>query len=173
KSRAEPPRGAVGARLEALVPPAALAAARDQQLLAVTGEVSELFVRVGVAHHGADRHRHVQVRTAAAAAVIGAAGLPVRRLEGPLDAEIRQRIDPRGGAQVDAAAVAAVAAVRAAEGHELLAAETGAAAPAVAGLHARSRLIDEFHGVTLASAAGEPAPGRCAQAHPRGARRAG
>ena len=107
-------------------------------------------MRVGVAHHGADRHRHVQVRTAAAAAVIGAAGLPVRRLEGPLDAKIRQRIDPRGGAQVDAAAVAAVAAVRAAEGHELLAAETGAAAPAVAGLHARSRLIDEFHDVTVA-----------------------
>src|SRR5256886_9685305 len=106
------------------VPPAALAAARDQQLLAVTGEVSDLFVRVGVAHHGADRHRHVQVRTAAAAAIIGAAGLPVSRLEGALDAEIRQRIDPRGGAQVDAAAVAAVAAVRAAEGHELLAAET-------------------------------------------------
>src|SRR5256886_13774069 len=87
------------------VPPAALAAARDQQLLAVTGEVSELFVRVGVAHHGADRHRHVQDRTAAAAAVIRAAELPVRRLEGPLDAEIRQRSDAPRRAQGDAAAV--------------------------------------------------------------------
>src|SRR5256885_15276924 len=95
--------------------------------------------------------RSVQIRAAAAAAVIGAAGLSVGRPEGPLDAEIRQRIDARRGTQVDAAAVAAVAAVRAAEGHELLAAETGAAAPAVAGLHPRSRLIAEFHQATLAS----------------------
>jgi len=73
--------------------PSLLAAARDQQLLAVTREVAQLLVSVGVAHHGADRHRHVQIRSAAAAAVVGTTGLPMSRLEGPLDAEIRQRVD--------------------------------------------------------------------------------
>jgi S-adenosylmethionine:tRNA-ribosyltransferase-isomerase (queuine synthetase) len=69
----------------------------------------------------------------------------VLRLVGALDAKVRERIDARGGAQVDAAAGAPVAAVRTAERHELLAAETGAPAAPTAGLHARARLIDELH----------------------------
>ena len=38
-----------------------------------------------------------------------------------------------------------VAAIRPAEGHELLAPETHAAAPAVAGLHPHLCLVDELH----------------------------
>src|SRR5205814_10056625 len=87
---------------------------------------------------------------AAAAAVLGAAGVAARRFEEPRDAKAGRRIDPGGGAQIDVSPVPAVPAVRAAEGHDLLAGEVGAAAPAVAGLHARSRLIDEFHDVTVA-----------------------
>jgi hypothetical protein len=46
----------------------------------------------------------------------------------------------------DAAAVAAVAAVGPAEGHELLAPEAHAAAAAVSGLDLDARFVDEFHG---------------------------
>src|SRR5207237_386944 len=90
----------------------ALAAARHQQLLALAREIAELLVRVGIPHHRAERHRHVEIRAAAARAVVGSARLAVGGPEGPLDAEIRQCVDPRGGAQVDAASVAAVAAGR-------------------------------------------------------------
>src|SRR6185437_4252299 len=152
-------RRAVGARLEALVAPATLAAAGHQQLLDVAGQIAEHLLGVGVAHHGADRHRHVKVRAAAAGAVVGAAGLAVAGLEGALDAEVGEGVYPGGGAQEDAAAVAAVAAVRAAERHELLAPEAGAAPAAVAGLHPRPRLIDELHALTLAQTK-TPAPGR-------------
>jgi hypothetical protein len=69
----------------------------------------------------------------------------VAGLEGALDAKVRERVDAGGGAQVDAAAVAAVATVGPAEGHELLAPEAGAATAAVAGLHPRLCLIDELH----------------------------
>ena len=88
-----------------------------------------------------------------------AAGLAVLGLVGALDAKIGQRVDAGGGTQVDAAAVAAVAAVRAAQRHELLAPETGAAAAAVAGLHLQRGFIDEFHGGTLAQTK-TPALGR-------------
>src|SRR5204863_9044773 len=132
----------------------ALAAARDQKLLALAREIAELLVRVGIPHHRAERHRHVEIRAAAARAVVGPARLAVGGTEGPLDAEIRQCVDPRCGAQADAASVAAVAAVRPAEGHELLAADTRAAATAVAGLHLESRLDDALHPATLAHPAG-------------------
>jgi hypothetical protein len=70
----------------------------------------------------------------------------VTGLERALDAEVRERIDAGGRTQVDAASVAAIAAVRSAEGHELLAPEAGAAAPTVAGLDAQPSLVDESHG---------------------------
>src|SRR5580700_3539278 len=113
-------------------------------------QVAELFLRLGIAHHRADRHRHVQVLAAAPGAVVGATGLAVAGTVSALDAEVRQRVDAGDGAQVDAAAEAPVTAVRAAQRHELLAPETAAAAAAVAGLHFRLGLVDEFHRGTLA-----------------------
>jgi len=73
----------------------------------------------------------------------------VARAVGSLDAEVGERVDARGGAQIDAAAVPAVPAVRAPQGHELLAPETGTASAAAAGLHLDPSLIDEFHGVGI------------------------
>ena len=79
----------------------------------------------------------------AAAAILGA--------EPALHAEIGQRVDALARHEIDAAAVAAVAAVWAAPRHELLAPKTHAAAAAVAGLDLYLGFIDEFHATTLAS----------------------
>ena len=92
-------------------------------------------------------HHHQRVFAAAAAHVAAAARLAVLGAERALDAEIDQRVDAVARAERDAAAVAAVAAVRTAEGHELLAPETHAAAAAVAGLDLDACFVDEFHGV--------------------------
>ena len=84
---------------------------------------------------GARRSGHVLARAAAAA--LGA--------KPALHAEIGERIDALARDEIDATAVAAVAAVRAAARNELLAAKADAAAAAGAGLDANIRLIDEFH----------------------------
>jgi hypothetical protein len=68
-------------------------------------------------------------------------------LVGLFDAEIRERIDARNGTQKDVAAISAVPAIGAAQRDEFLAAETGAAAAAVAGLHPNPRFIYELHGM--------------------------
>jgi hypothetical protein len=59
-------------------------------------------------------------------------GSPVGGTERALDPEIHQRIDAVARAKRDAAAIAAVAAIRTAEWDELLAPEADATAPAVA-----------------------------------------
>ena len=61
---------------------------------------------------------------------------------------VDERVDVRAGDDVDRAAVAAVAAARAAARHELLAAERQAAAPAVAGLDVDVDFVDE-HGIGI------------------------
>ncbi len=66
-------------------------------------------------------------------------------LEGALDSEVRERVDARGRAQIDAAAMTAVATIRPAERHELLAPKAGATAPAVAGVDFQFGFIDELH----------------------------
>ena len=114
------------------------------------GQIPELLIGFRIAHlvpTGTATYRSSPLRPGAAVARPALAG---RRLEDALDAKIRQRIDAFGGPQPHAAAVAAIAAVRAAERHEFLAPEAGAAAAAVAGLHPDGGLIDEFHGLTTA-----------------------
>ena len=78
--------------------------------------------------------------------VITAAALAVLTLVGARNAKISQRIHAFDRSQIHAAAKAAVAAVRAAEGHKFFAPETDAAAAAVAGLHLEFGFVDEFHG---------------------------
>ena len=68
-----------------------------------------------------------------------------------LHAEVRERVDAFARDEIDAAAVAAVAAVRPAARNELLAPEAHAAAAAGAGLDANVGFIDEFHASALAS----------------------
>jgi len=118
----------------------------DQDAVAVVRQVTEGFLGLGVVDDRTHRHHHLEVFAAAAAAVGTAARLTIRRLEGALVAEVRERIEPLARNDVDAAAGAAVAAVRPAERDELLAAEADHAAPAVAGLDLDRGFVDELHG---------------------------
>ena len=110
---------------------------------------------------GARRAGHVLARAAAAA--LGA--------KPPLHAEVRERVDALARDEIDAAAVAAVAAVRTAARDELLAPKADAAAAAGAGLDANVGFIDEFH-ASEALASGETKKPRTAglRIEPRRAR---
>ena len=70
-----------------------------------------------------------------ARAIVAAAALAVLTFIGSRDAEVRQGVHALDRLEVNAAAQAAVAAVRAAKGNEFLAPKADAAAAAVAGLH--------------------------------------
>ena len=73
-----------------------------------------------------------------------AAWFAVARAVFALETEVEQRGQPLVGFEEDVAAVAAIAARRAAARHELLSAESHRARPAVAGLHANFRFVDEL-----------------------------
>ena len=101
---------------------------------------------LGVDDHRAGRHADHQVFGAAAVAiasraVLAALGPPVLAV-----GERRQAVDARLGDHDDAAAVAAVAAVRPAARHVLLAAEAHAAVAAFAGFDFDGDAIDEHGG---------------------------
>ncbi len=72
-------------------------------------------------------------------------GVPLGARKVAVITEVRERIDAFGADQVDVRALAAVAAVRPAERHELLATKAHRAAPAVAGLNLNSCFVDESH----------------------------
>jgi len=63
-----------------------------------------------------------------------------------LEAVVDQRVDVAVGARPDAAAAAAVAAVRPAVADVLLAAKCRRAVASLAGVDLDFRLVDEFHG---------------------------
>src|SRR5690606_16701742 len=142
-------RRAVGAGLEVQVAETALAAARDQLALAVAGQVGDQYAGIGVGNDGADRNAQFQVVAALAVAIRAAPVLAALGAEVARVAVVDQRIDIAVGNRIDAAAAAAVAAVRAAEGDELLTAKRGHAVAAVAGGHFDFRFVEEFHDVCM------------------------
>ena len=100
---------------------------------------------------GPERHQDADVLAGlavllGAAAVAAAPGLEVAAV-----AELQQRADARARLEVDAAAPAAVAAVRAALRHELLAPEAAGAVAAVAGLREDRRPCRSCSGLTVAA----------------------
>ena len=125
---------------------AAFSAAGDQRLLLVRGQVRDQFAGLGV---GDDRaHGNAQHDVLRALAVLVRAA-PVLAAPGAVDARIAvidERVDVAVGHCVNAAAVATVAAVRAAAGHELLPPEMGDPVPALAGVDFDPGFVDEFHG---------------------------
>src|SRR5690606_25986251 len=127
------PRRAVDRTLEVHVALAALPALGDQQALAVSGEVADLLVGFDVDDRGADRHADHAVRPALAAHLLAHAILAALGAELAQVAEVDQRVEALVRDQPHRTAGTAVAAVRAAERDELLAAETHAAVAAVAG----------------------------------------
>src|SRR5690606_22061861 len=139
-------RGAVGRALEVHVAQAALAAAGHQQALAVRGQVADDLVGLDVGHHGANRDGDEQVLAALAVHLPAHAVLPALGAEAALVAEVDQGGEVLVGDQPDAAAIAAVAAVRTAQRDELLAAEADASVAAIAGDHLDFSFVDQFHG---------------------------
>jgi hypothetical protein len=75
----------------------------------------------------------------------------VRPLEGAVVAKIRKRIDAFRAYQIHIRTLAAVAAVRPAEGHEFLATKADRATPAMAGLDLDGSFVDESHGTSSLS----------------------
>ena len=141
----ESARRAVGRTLEMDVAQPALAALRDQQLLAVRGEIADDLVGIDVDDSRADRHANGGVLAAAPVHVAAHAVLAALRLEVTLVPEIDQRVQAFIGREPHAAAIAAVTAVGSPERNELLATEAGAAVPAVAGLHLDDGFVYELH----------------------------
>ena len=123
-------RRLVGRGLEAQVAPAAVAAARQQHALAGPRQVGDQRLAVLLEDLGADRHPQHHVVGALAGALLAHAGLAVPGEEMLLVAVVDQRVQPLDRLGPDVAALAAVAAVGAAELDELLAAEADAAVAA-------------------------------------------
>src|SRR6185503_10721940 len=88
---------------------------------------------------------NVEIRAACPSAVLTAARRSIGSAEGPVITEVRQRVDTRRADEIDIRALAAVPAVRSAEGHELLAAKAHGAATPVAGLNCYGCFVDESH----------------------------
>src|SRR5690606_22586507 len=92
------------------------------------------------------RHIDVKIGARGAGHVLPRPAAAVLGLETPLHAEIGERVDTLARDQVDAAAVAAVAAVGPAARNELLTPEAHTPVAAAAGLDMNVRFVDEFHG---------------------------
>jgi hypothetical protein len=84
-----------------------------------------------------------QVGTVGPVPVVARAALAVLGLHVRPEVEVEQGVDAGIDHEADAAAVAAVTAVRAAEGPELLAQDRYAPVPAVAGLHVQHHAVHE------------------------------
>src|SRR5690606_25388437 len=138
-------RGAVGRTLEVHVAQAALAALCDQQAVAMLGQVADDLVGLDIGDHGPDRHGDDQIVAGLAVHLPAHAVLPALGAELALVAEVDQGVEVLVRQQPDAAAIAAVAAVRAAQRDEFLAAETDAAVAAVACAYLDFGFVNELH----------------------------
>ena len=138
-------RRAVDRRLEAGVAEAVKAALGNFHPLAVAGELTNQLGGGFINDARAQRHGNVEVDAVAAAAVRAAAVGAALRIEAPGEAEVGQSIEVGVGHGINAAAIAAITAVRATEGDELFAAKAHAAIAAIAGFDADSDFINEFH----------------------------
>ena len=132
-----------GRRGEVRIAPATLAAGKQHMALAGLVHVRPQAAASCVAHDGAHRHLDDEILSALAAAEHCRAVAAVFGGVLALVAEIHQRVHVHVGKQDDAAAVSAVAAVRAAVLHKLLTMERNRAVAAVAGLRGDFYLIDK------------------------------
>jgi len=142
-----PPRGAVGRGNEPGVAASTSAAARDEHALTVGREIGKrrqfTRVRIFVEHQGADWDWNLQIVSAMARLVGSLAVRAALGVELGMVAKIDQRVLGRSCDDIDRTAGAAIAAIRAATGHELLATETEAPVAAIAGADVDVHLVDE------------------------------
>src|SRR6185295_16599313 len=139
-------RCAIHARLEAGIAATAVPALRDEQALTVARKVAQRFAGIEVADLRALRHLDQEVGARRAGHILPRAAAASLGAESTPHAEVGKRVHAFARYEIDAAAVAAVAAVRAAARDELLAAEAHAAVAAGASLHTDVRFVDKFHG---------------------------
>ncbi len=113
------------------------------------GEIGNQRLAVFFVDLRADRHLQHDVLAVGAGAVLAHAVAAPLRLEVLLIAVVDQRIEAVDRLHHHVTAVAAVAAVRAAELDEFLAPERDAAVPARAGRDIDLGFIEEFHGLRV------------------------
>ena len=126
---------------------AAVAALGQHDALAELGQVGDQRFFVFVVNLRADRHLEHDVAARGAVAVLALAGHAGLGLEMLLVAVVDQRVEAIDRLDDHVAAMPAVAAARAAELDELLAAERHAAVAAVAGADIDLGFVEEFHGL--------------------------
>ena len=136
-------RGLVGGRREVGVAAAAASAVGDDDALVGAGEVRRLFAGLVVVDDGADGDFQDDVDAFAAGFVGAFAVASALGFVFGIEAEVDERVVALAGFHDDVAALAAVAAGRAAAGDELLAAEGQAAVAAVAGFDSDCGFVDE------------------------------
>ena len=142
-------RGLVGGGWEVPVAAAALAAAGDDDALAGLVEVGQEDAVLGVVDERAGRDGDDEVLAVLAVHLLAHGRLAALGVPVVLAGEIEEGVFVRVGEEDDAAAVAAVAAIGAALGDVLFAAERDAARAAVTGLYVDLGFVNK-HGVLTA-----------------------
>ena len=138
-------RRAIDAGLEARIAQATTTTLGDFPALTDSGQISDQLARVDVVNDGPARDLDDDVVAGTTGLVAARAWLAVPGPELAGNAKVRQRVQGVVCLEVDAAAVAAVAAVGAASLDVFLTSETEAAVATVAGLDADRGFVDEFH----------------------------
>ena len=137
------PRSLVGRRFEVPVAESSAASFQQDGLLSVFGDFADDFPGFRIACDGAQRHVDDDVRPVLPRAARPAARFAVLAEDVTLVLEVDQRPVLTVAAQDDAASVASVSAVRAAEFDEFLAAEMAGAGAAFTGAAEYFHVVDE------------------------------
>src|SRR6185312_1478544 len=144
-ARAEAARRLVRRGLVVEVAEPAIAAREQYDTLARTGQIGEHDLLAVIEDFGADRHAQHQLLAVCAGTLAAGAAAPVLGAEMLPVAIVDEGVEIVLGDDDDVSALAAVAAVRAAELDELLAAKAHRAAPAIAALQVDFALVEKFH----------------------------
>src|SRR5436190_9266954 len=123
----------------------AMPAVSDQKALPGFGEVVKKFIGCLVVNNRAQGNGDLQILAAFPALGASESMLSTVCFEGMVVTELEQRVLLRVGDKIDIAAVAAIAAARAALRDELLPSKGDAAVPAVSGAHRDFGFVNE-HG---------------------------
>ena len=135
-------RHLAGGRGEVLVAPAAAAAPAEDEIVGI-GHILDDLVRLQIAHDGTSRNLNHKILAVFAAAALALPVFAVRCGIFALVAEVHQRGQVVVHTQDDGAAVAAVAAVRAARGHVFFPVKGHCAVAARAGLDRNAYFINK------------------------------
>mgnify|MGYP000109019671 CR=1 FL=1 len=142
-------RGAVDAALETRVAQAARTALGQHQAGGGGRNLTEQFVGIRVTDDGAEWHWDFDILAARPTAIGLLAVFAIGRPIATVEAEIRQRIQSAVRDGVDAATVAAIAAIGAAERNEFFAPEGHMPRPAVPSLDTNGGFVYKLHGAVV------------------------